>query len=324
MSDGPLIADAMLGLAPPWLADESPASPANPSGGVGGRYVWLLGLMSDALVDKMQQGIYARLPLGGTSAPSGGNGGPYDDALGLLSADRLIVRGLSESASAFGARLQRAFTTWQHAGEAITVMQEVLAYLQTTCRCAIVSNANAAEVAHVTEFAAGQDTTLPPARWTEFIWNWDTGYGPGGVPGGVNGYDPHPLTIATAWWRTWLVLWPSTVSPAWTTDAGNIGAAGRTFGDSKTSIGLSASSSVVSSMRSIVATWKSASAWYRWIVVSTTADFINWSSGSAYTPATGDWQHWSKVATAVNPDGLTVPAYVPARDNRLRFCDGTV
>lgn len=323
MADDTLIADAALTLSPPWLADDSPATATDPVGGVGGRYMWSLGLMNDALLEKMNLAIFARMPLGGTSAPSGGNGGPFDDALALLGADRVIVRGINEGSLAYGQRLQRAFSTWQHAGEAVAVLPEVLDYLQTECRAAIVSNPLAASggIAHFTEYPVGANTDLPPARWVG-TWDWETGYGVNGAPGGVNGYDPHPLRMATAWWRTWLVLW-SVAPQAWTGDGGTWGDGATTWGVTDKSWGLSVEPTVISTMRTIVKTWKSASTWYRWIVVSLDASFANWTAGGAYYPSTGDWQHWSKVSTAANSSGNVVPAYVPARAPLLRYCDGT-
>jgi hypothetical protein len=280
---------------------------------VSGRLVYLLGLMGDALIDRCQQGMYARLPLGGTSAPSGGNGGPYQDALNLIGADRVIVQGIGEPLLAFGQRLQRAFPTWQHAGQATTVMQEVLAYLQTKCRTAIFADPNASGAAYVTEYAAGQNTQLPPARWYTGYpgWWWDTGYGQNWTPNAHNAYDGHPITMNDAWWRDWLVLW--SVAPyAWASAAPNWGS-GAQWGQTSVCWGLSIPSSTIASIRALVKTWKCANTWYRWIIVSLDANFANWTSGAAYYPSAGNWQKWSKVVNG---------QYVAARAPNLRYCDG--
>lgn len=312
----PGLRDSALALAPPWLSDTDPVGPQDPTGGVGGRLVYLLGLMGDALIDKINQGIYARLPLGGTSAPSGGNGGPDQDALSLIGTDRVIVQGIGEKPLAYGKRLQRAFPTWQHAGQAITVMQEVLAYLQTSCKIAVVATLgqsfSGAPIAHFTSFASGADPTLPPSRWTGGWW-WDTGYGYQFSAGQQNAYDGHPYDWHTAVWRDWLVLW--SVTPNDWADAAPAFGSGIVIGDPRYSIGLSVPSSVIKTVRALVGTWKCASTWYRWIIVSLDANFADWGSGSAYYPATGDWQRWSKV---VNQQ------YVPARAPNLRYCDGVI
>lgn len=319
--------DSAQALAPPWLSDDSPVSPQNPTGGIGGRLVYLIGLMGDALVDRFQQAIYARLPLGGTTSPSGGNGGPDDDALALIGADRVIVRGIGESATSFGGRLQKAFPTWQHAGQAITVMKEVLAYLQTECKIAVMSDfivngfSHPIPSAFATMFSVGADTELPPTRWQP-EWFWDEGYGLGFAVNQANAYDGHPITMKTAWWRSWLVLW--SVTPwNWTNSEGDWGDPGD-WGDATESWGLSVPSTTIGSVRQQVGTFKCANTWYRWIVVSLDPLFADWSAAGAYYPSTGDWQHWSKVSTAVGPDGNTVPAYVPTRAPLLRYCDGVI
>lgn len=324
--------DLAQALAPPWLSDDSPGTPDNPPGGVGGRLLYLLGLVPDATVDKMQQAIYARLPLGGTSSPSGGNGGPDQDAVSLIGADRVIIQGLGEPPAAYGKRLQRAFPTWQHAGQAITVMQEVLAYLQTKCKIMVLADANAgtgvgpaSAYGYATSFAAGADPSLPPSRW-KATWAWEEGYG--ALSGGayptptVNAYDGHPAAWDVAVWRDWLVLWA--VAPyAWTSAAPTIGSP-TVVGDPALSIGFNTPHSVFATIQILVRTWRCANTWYRWIIVSLDADFADWSSGTAYYPTSADWEHWSKIDTAVNPDGDTVPAYVPSRADNLRYCDGVL
>ncbi len=302
--------DSAQAIAPPFLSEDCPASANNPTGGVAGRLVYLLGLMGDALVDRTQQGMYARLPLGGTSAPSGGNGGPYQDAVGLIGADRGLVQGMGESPLAFGKRCQRAFPTWQHSGQAPTVMQEVLAYLQTQCRIAVVADSNNLGEAYATEYAAGANTALPPAHWL-MAWVWDTGYGQNYAAGIDNAWDGHPASTWGAWWRDWLVLW--SVAPyAWASAAPTWGSGVR-WGQTSFSWGLSVPASTIASIRALVKTWKCANTWYRWIVVSLDANFANWTAGAAYYPTSGNWQKWSKVVNG---------QYVVARSVNLRYCDG--
>lgn len=310
--------DSALDIAPPWLSDDS-------ADAVGGKVVYLFGLLPDALVDKMQQGIYARLPLGGTTSPSQGNQGPYADALTHIGHDRLIPQGVGETPAAWGQRLQKAFTSWQTAGTAQSVMQQVLATLQTACRiavvrapCVLISNVDTVEP-YATEYAANADPTLSPARWVPTAWLWDIGLLAQFDAGfWLNNYLGCPPSIQAAWWRNWLVLWP-TDSNQWTMPGANWGDLGVNWGDTSRSWGLSVPPQTIALIVSVVTTFKSAGAWYQWIVIAFDDRFANWGSASAYYPTAGNWQFWSQIVFLPLENRYV---YIPSRYPALRFCDG--
>jgi hypothetical protein len=310
--------DSAISVAPPFLSDDSDT-------GVGGKLVYEDGLLPDALVDKMQQAVWARFPLGGTSGPSGGNGGPYQDALTHIGHDRNILQGVGEPLPAYGARLQGAFQAWQTAGTAQRVLQQILVTLQTQCRAAVV-RAPAVLVMgtdtiepYASEYGVGANQALPPAMWAPTSWYWDLGFQAVYTPGRyINNYPGCPPTIQAPWWRNWLVLWP-TGSNNWTQPAGNWGDPGDTWGDTTSSWGLSCPPTTIATIQNILSTFKSAGAWYQWIVISFDDRFMNWGGASAYYPTDGTWAHWSKIVFLPLENRRV---YVAARAPGLRYCDG--
>lgn len=293
--DSPLLADVALGVAPTWLSniDDVPI-------GQGGRVVWGSTLPGDALLDKMLQAVDARLP---TRA--------QPDALALIGADRAMPQGPGETTDAYARRLQQAFETWQHAGQAPTVMRQVLIALGTQCKIAIVATPQGTGQGYFTSFRAEQDVSLPPARWVE-VWWWDTGYGVGGAPSGKNGRDPHPLTMASAWWRMWLVLW-SVAPDAWAQPAPTLGSSGPALGDPSICLGFNVPAGVIESIRTTIRTWKCAHAWYRWIVVSFDPLFADWAAVGVFYPTSGQYGDPVQVVSGVQK-------YLPPAS--LRFCPG--
>lgn len=270
--------DRITALAPSWLRS-----------GVGERFLYMVGLGQDALLDKMSAGIKARMPgIGDFSA------------LALIAADRLIPRGISESDESFAGRLTRAFFGWQIAGSSRSVLSEVRGYLLAfTPAARVVSNASMwfsySETADISKEPLFTDGA---ANWT-----WDT---------------LHPLAVryAQMWWRMWLVLdasspqnWTDVSTWAW-------GDAGVAWGDTGYSWGLSCSPGVVGSIRSIVALRKGAHAWYRWIIVSFDPTLFdpNQPAGGGVNPD-GNFGRWSKIVNG---------QYVPARFANARYCDGVI
>ena len=291
-------------LVPPWLADDAPETPGNPPG-IGGRYMYVLGLALDVLLDKMEQGILARMP--GLGTPT---------ALPYLGADRQIVRGLGEGNTSYALRLTQAFDSWQRAGNAATVLQQAIAFVGKACKGMVI---RAGDTPRSYTFLDSADVDLPPEHQTLTSWAWGVGYGVGGAPGETNGDDPHPLTMKRAWWRSWLVLF-SVGSTAWTQADGTWGSGG-IWDDGGAWDTLSTPYSVFTSLRAIVGQWKCANTWYRWLVVSFDADFANGSAGAAWYPAS-TWNDGYALGTATNADGNVVACFVNTRDDRLMYCDG--
>jgi hypothetical protein len=187
--------DTILALAPPWLRDDSPQSPENPNGGVGGRFLYALGLASDALLEKMNQAQHARMPL--TCDAS---------ALPIIGNDRVLTQGPGESDAAFRIRLQKAFETWQHAGSSRAVLQLAAAFtaglLGATGNVPIVATVGGYLAEKWDWLLASSDISAPPIHYQTPTqrWSWD-------------GLE------ASRWWRAWLILYAH-LSPQITSSTG--------------------------------------------------------------------------------------------------------
>jgi hypothetical protein len=125
----------------------------------------MFGVILDAVTDALRDGVKARMPGVGTPA-----------ALPFIGNDRKIIRGPNETDASYAGRLSRAFHDWRHAGSAISVAQQVLAYITpVTPRIRVVSS--------TIDFTSGDrlDTwvTLENGVVTFLqldpgVWNWDS------------------------------------------------------------------------------------------------------------------------------------------------------
>jgi hypothetical protein len=122
----------------------------------------------------------------------------------LLAADRGLVQGIGESHESFSARLSGAFQSWSRAGDARTVLEQVLSFLQETPYpspipiAAIVGGVLSRkwDLVYSGQDLSGEDVYINKATPN---WDWDG--------------------VTTHWWRSWLVLYSAPVS------TGNLGAA---------------------------------------------------------------------------------------------------
>jgi hypothetical protein len=268
------IRDSLLALAPPWLSDPRDA---------GGKLLYTAGLLGDALIDKTEQALKARMP--GLADPS---------ALPLIGADRLMPRGPDETDAQYATRLRKAFPLWQEAGIDAGVLRQVLGYLEAfKPRARIVSDS-----AHWCSFRPDIEPSLPASyQFGSDPWDWDS-----------QG-DPHPVGPA-AWWRWWMILYSTATSGAsWAGDGGTWGAAGTAWGDTDRSWGLSVPSTTISAIRGIIGLSKRAGSWCRWLIISLDDTLFD----PATTVLNGTLGHWGKTVGT---------EYVRARPSAARYCDG--
>lgn len=263
---------------------------------ISGKLIGIFGLAIDALIEKADEGVKARIPT--LCDPS---------ALPYIGADRVMPQGPNESNDAYRIRLQRAWDTWARAGSARSVLSNTRPMLAPL-------NPRERTVSDNTEwytYETQADTTQPPDHAIGDpisgvgIWNWD------GQPAT---YDPHP-TGQRMWWRWWLLLFSDVANP-WASKGPVFGAPGVKIGDPTLSIGFSNPSGLFKSIRQIVALWKAQHSWCRWIVVS--------FDQTLFDPTqTADGVH--------NPAGTFGPWYTisgnnygPSRFANARYCDGAL
>lgn len=138
---------ASLALSPVWL-----------QGDVGGRYMYTSGIQLDAVGEYLRIGALQRFPEYCETA-----------ALAHLGRDRTIFRGLSETDAAYASRLRKFKKTWQLAGNAPTLIEQLFALMSPNCT----------RIRYVTEGPGFTDwwtvdaTSTTHRRVTPANWNWD-------------------------------------------------------------------------------------------------------------------------------------------------------
>lgn len=188
------------GNAPPWLRD-----------GTGERWLYPFGLMVDARLERLVQGIMARIPrsdIAHWTAPL--------DALNLIASDRVLFPGLTESRDSLAHRDQEAFDTWQLAGLPRSILQNVLGYLLSSMpmvrtvatKYAFFGGGPTAVSSTWTTYpegtnAVGAPTSAPVVAFgspiTQGDWAWDL---------------LSQITGSLGWWSAYVIIY-SVVPDAW-------------------------------------------------------------------------------------------------------------
>lgn len=233
---------------PPWLAT-----------GVGEKLQYGLGLMLDCLNEGLRQGMLAHVP---------GFGDP--GALAFIGDDRQIQRGYSEAAAAYATRLQQAYDTWATAGDAWSVLRNLLGFVSPS-----------APIWRTVTSAGIWDSMNDPAAPVTGTPTWRLYASPSNFDWDGN---------VSNWWRFFTVVYPTGLWTQGTT----WGAPGLTWGGYSGSWGLSASPQQIAGLRKIVGTWKAANTWCQWMIFA--FDSTTFVPTSPSTPD-GTWGPWS---TTVN------------------------
>lgn len=161
--------DFIKTISPPWLADGSAE-----------RVMYTIGIVGDALLEKLNEGVRAHIPTYGDADSAAA-------ALAMVGNDRVIGQGVNELPTTYGKRLQRAFDDWSVAGSARSVLRQATSYVGQATRARMVSQSSVWDTYN--EFT---DTTQPPWHKRAANWNWDSLSTPLPVQG---------------WWRSWLILY---------------------------------------------------------------------------------------------------------------------
>lgn len=265
--------DAMKTASPLWLQT-----------GVAEKFLYSMGLAMDALLEKLNQAVRSRMPGQGATTTT----------LAYVGADRLIPQGTIEAVTSYELRLQQAWDSWGFAGTNRGVLQQILGYLspfQPLVRA--VTDPRSSLNKWDTYLAGTNLVTTPQPTQTAVVaenWNWDGQQLP---------------------WRFFVIL--QATSPQNFTGTEGTWGDGDVWGDSSKSWGLSISTAEVSTIRSIVGTFKSGQ-WCQWIIVSFDATLFDpgASADGTHNPD-GTWGFWGK-----NVGGV----WVPSRPGSGRYCSG--
>lgn len=234
-------------FSPRWLAE-----------GVAEKLLYTVGLINDALIDALNQGLLAGMGIG------------TNTALPLIGSDRRILRGTAETDDAYRSRLAQAWTAWRTGGGYRSLLSQLYDYLQPLDRVVRCISYNG-DFWWVAAGDTRADDGVHNAQRYRAVWDWDS---------------------SGAWWRVWVVIYSQGGTP-WSPE-GTWGD-GQVWGDGGT-WGSTASLEDVASIRSIVKTWKAQHAVVPFIVVSFDgAAFDPLTAGS--TLPDGNWLHWSKVVS---------------------------
>lgn len=234
-------------ISPTWL-----------NGTVGQKYRYSMAVLYDALADATGYAVLARFPLRTSS-----------DALAIMSSDRQIDRGFSESDTSYANRLIQWLDLWRAAGSPMAVLLAVLGlFLPTSVQVRTVDNSSNwnTYALGATPFPAGSSVPIPPTYVAGAgNWNWDGNTAP--------------------WWRAWVIIYVGplgwTIGPHWG-DGGKWGDSGRLWGITGPLAGQ------IQTLLAVLKKWKSAHSWIH--------DIILTSNTARFNPA-------SPAGGGINPDG---------------------
>ncbi len=271
------IRDSIKLISPPWL-----------TGLVGERLMYAIGTVIDTIIEQLNQGLHARMPLV-TETPT---------SLALVGADRVIERGFQEADDSYALRLSQAWDTWRRAGMPQTVLSQLLAYVAPSFPIVkMVSNNSIWD--KIDGSGVWTKTYVSPLNWV-----WD---------------DADVASVLPSqWFRTWIIMYGS--NGPWTGAEGVWGTG--TWGDGG-AWGFAAAPSgptpaQVSDWRRIAAKWKGQHDSVQWLIW--TSDTLVGDAMFDETKAFGDgslpdgkWGNWSKVVAGVQ---------VASRSNNARYISG--
>lgn len=243
--------DAVRRYLPSWLSDRVQQGRT-----VGFRVIWSMVVVLDAMQEQLVRGLQASWP--GVGTPT---------ALPYVSRSRGILRGESETDSAFGTRLSQWLDKWRAAGSAEAIARSINEYCANRPKVRIVTRSGYWVTLNV-------DGTITR---TTAAWNWDG--------------TSHPER-AGFWSEIWIVVYPT----QWAVTPGVLGAVGEVWGDDGVGLGHAVPRQSYEELKGLVRQWKAAHTKVRAIV---------WTSDAAlFDPAVpaslpnGNWGSWGTVGAA--------------------------
>jgi hypothetical protein len=261
------------------------------------KLLYVLSVGFDANLEKLVQGVHDHMP---TAAAT-------PTALQYTGADRLVLRGLTETDASYAARQQRALDDWALAGNAWSVLAQARGYVLTSDPRALAvsstwSNVGVCKSSQWDVLADAASLDSPPAHSlydTGSVGNWDWD-------------SASPSDGSWGWWRWYLVLdYADVAGAAWIGPSGKWGSAGK-WAASGFAWGVDKPSLVGKSIKLIARQWKSQ--WCHWCVINLDPALFDSAApaGGGVNPD-GKFGRWSKVVGGV---------YVRARFSDARYFEG--
>ena len=233
-------------LLPWWLTAED-----------GAKVNYSLGLLMDAYLTRLLQGLRARWP--SHAMPS---------ALPFLGRDRRIVRGINESAESYAARLLRWLDDHRIRGNPYALMEQLRAYCQADVRIRTVDMRGNW---YTIERDGTKSVSLQQGNW-----DWD-------------GAD------ASRWSRFWVIIYPTSDGLPW--EARPVGwDDGDWWGDPSLTLGTTATANQASTVKSIVRDWQPDGTRCEWIIIAFDDTSFAPDDSSPPLPD-GTWGKWGKLVS---------------------------
>lgn len=243
---------AIKEIGPPWL-----------QGYYGYRLLYSMGIQLDAISEYLRMGVLQRMPGQAQSA-----------ALPFIGLDKRLRRGRAESDASYVVRLRNAFQTWKFAGNAPTLIKQLLVALSPeTYRVRYVVN--------------GITAGTPPARFAD----WWT------IESGDDEPTYHRQSVNNWNWddtwdqiRFWVILYGTSFTPWYWGD-------GHTWGGGQ-SWGFEEDGALFKDMLGQTLVWKCAGshAWRDGGIIVTTDDTLFDPTGSGANYPDGTWGDFTNRA----------------------------
>lgn len=236
---------------------------------------YALDIVKDGFVRRVELGLLARFP------HQDANERPAPpDALAAQGRDRRVMKGLNETGESYAARLLLWLDDRKTAGNAFSLLKKLAEYTGPGPSFRTVD-------ARGNWYSRAADGTLSYSLNTG-NWNWS---GP----------------IGDRWSRFWVIVYPNGLWEELPNDWGD--AAGPNWTEGAGTLGSTATSEHVQSIRAIVADWKPAGT--RCVNIILALDPASFNPASPEPD--GLWERWSKNVAGVQ---------VPARLSTARYWDG--
>ena len=278
-----LLRNALNSIVPTWLSNRAGLNS-------GFKVLYTIALIGDCYLEGVWEGFQAALGIGTPTAF------PY------LGQARGLLQGPTESDDSFTNRLKNWLATWEEAGSAEILAQQIQVYLvgQGTLGAGILPIVRVINRSG-TWVTANSDGTTTKVTGAPFNWDETLGWDDGTL---------HQLgeVVSGYWSDSWIVIAPNNSTPIFAPYTGtddpawlaNFGPAA-TFG-----AGCQIPLAVANGILQLIHTWSGAHMWVRAVILA--ADNTSYSPG---TPtADGTFGDWSKLVGGVQ---------VPAREPTARF-----
>lgn len=238
----------VLNDAPPFLQQ-----------GTGQRFLYSVGSLIDARVQKVLYGTQAHMP---TRA--------QPDALTQIGLDRLMPQGPNEPPTSYAVRLQHSFEAWQRAGSPFAVLSQLSAFFTPTPTTIYLVTDSGHWYWILPD---GSFHTLPLASRPPAIasnWHWDANTG-------------------TYWPRFWIIVDCAGGTPF---AQSNVYGGGIVYGGGELwgVDGGALAADYITGMRQIIALWKAAHSTCTNIILDFAGHFSPTGSGAGYP--NGTWDQW--------------------------------